>query len=212
MKKFFFALCLIFVFSFVIGANDSTSNIDQSQTDVENIQNTIDNYVPINSEGNFDPSNYKSLAEQRIEKINEYIGPITKTLWGVELSLSWIFIFSFIVWILLAEFIVMPVSEILNFNIWGSLFAALIVATLAMQGFGKDLVAWMNSIATSWEAGAVVLGFSVIIGVAYSIVMKLFGKKIEAWRKQQEEEKEKQREAKLDAAERVAEEEFLKPK
>jgi hypothetical protein len=203
-----YSLSVLFLFA-IISAQEPETGYNESE--VENIQQTIDEYVPIDEEGEFDPSKYKSKAEERIEKINEYVGPITKVLWGVELSLSWVFLFSFIVWILLIEFIVMPVSEVLDFNVWGSLFAAFLIATLAMQGFGQDLVAWMDSIATQWGVGLIVLGFSVILGILYSAIMKLFGKKIELWKKQRDEEKRKKDEATLHVAGKVAEKQYLKP-
>jgi hypothetical protein len=203
----FIFLVFLFLFANVL-AQDTP--VISNEDEINNLQDTINNYTPINEDGEFDPSQYKSKAEERIAKINEYVGPITKLLWGVELSLSWIFIFSVLVWILLTEFIVMPVSELLNFNKWGSLFAAFIIATLAMQGFGKDLVAWMNSISTSWEVGSMVLGFSVIIGVVYSIVMKLFGKKIDKWNEEKKKEQEERARIKLQVASDIASEEYLK--
>ncbi|MFH1521765.1 MAG: hypothetical protein ABIF18_02290, partial [archaeon] len=130
-------LLFLLLFSFVVALDEPTSDIDSD--DVEKIQGAIDDYIPISETGEIDYDKYKPFktkADERIEKINEYVGPITKVLWGVELSLSWIFIFSFVLWILLIELIVMPVSEILDFNILGSLVGAGIIATLAMQGFG----------------------------------------------------------------------------
>ena len=83
-------------------------------------------------------------------------------------------------WILLIELIVMPVSEIFDFNIFGSLAGAVIIASLAMQGFGKNFVIWMESLMTQWWAGFFALLTAVIVGVVYSLVMKSFGTKIKA--------------------------------
>ena len=181
-KLYFFVGLTIVLMMFFVSAQDSPS-IAVGGEDVEDIQGAIDDYSPLDDSGEVDLDKYKpfkSKAEERIEKINEYVGPITKVLWGVELSLSWIFIFSFIVWILLIELIVMPVSEILDFNIFGSLAAATIIASLSMQGFGKDFVIWMNSLMTHWWIGFIVLGGSVIVGVVYSLFVKSVGDKIKA--------------------------------
>ena len=70
----------------------------------------------------------------------------------------------------------MPVSEILDFNIWGSLAGAVMIATLAMQGFGKDFAIWIDSIVTQWYIGAMALLFGIIFGVIYSAIMKYLGK------------------------------------
>ena len=166
----------------IVSAQDSP-NPPVGSEDVEQIQGAIDDYIPLDESGEVNLNKYKpfkSKAEERIEKINEYIGPITKVLWGAELSLSWVFIFSFIVWILLIELIVMPVSEILDYNIFGSLAAATIIASLSMQGLGEDFVIWMNSLMTHWWIGLIVLGGSVIVGVVYSLFVKSVGNKIKA--------------------------------
>ena len=182
-----FVLCLI-VFSFFVRAQDEpTAAINGSE--VDKMQQNINDLVPINDSGNFDPSNYKSKAEQRIEELNGYVGKYTQLLWGVELSMSWIFIFSVIVWILLIELIVVPVSEIFGYKIYVSFIPAGIIATLAMQGFGKDFVAWMGSIATGWEAGITIFLLMLAIGFFYSFGMIFFGKKIKKAKKEAEEEK-----------------------
>ncbi len=180
MKRIDVLLILLLILVGVASAQDSPS-VAVGGEDVEEIQGAIDDYVPLDDSGEVNLSKYqpfKSKAEERIEKINEYVGPITKVLWGVELSLSWVFVFSFVMWILLIELVVMPMSEILDFNIWGSLFGAMIVATLAMQSMGKGFVVWMESLMTQWWVGFVVLVVAVIIGVVYSVFMKTFGKKV----------------------------------
>ncbi len=177
MKKIIIiGLLFLLLFSFVV-AQDEPS-VEVGGEDVEKIQSAIDDYVPIDETGEIDFDKYKPFrtkADERIKKINKYVGPITKVLWGVELSLSWVFIFSFILWILLIELIVMPVSEILDFNIFGSLVGAGIIATLAMQGFGKDFVIWIESLVTQWYIGAMALVFGAIFAMIYSVVMKHLG-------------------------------------
>lgn len=180
MNKIMISLgVFLFLFSFVIAQDEP--NVGVGDEDVEKLQGAID-YIPIDDSGEIDYDKYKPFrtkADERIEKINKYIGPITRVLWGVELSLSWIFIFSFVLWILLIELIVVPMSEILDFNVWGSLFGAGIVATLAMQGFGKDFVVWIESLMTQWWVGFIVLVFAVVIGMVYSIFANVIGKKVE---------------------------------
>ncbi|MFH0711671.1 MAG: hypothetical protein V1889_00940 [archaeon] len=146
--------------------------------DVDTVNAFVGNYSPLDDSGKVNFSKYspfKSKAEERIAEINKYVGPVTKVLWGVELELSWVFVFSFIVWILLIVFIIVPVSSIFDWGIWWSLIGAGIIATLAMQGFGKDLVVWMNSLMTQWWIGFIVLGFAVIVGVIYSLIFKSVG-------------------------------------
>jgi len=142
--------------------------------DVEKIEGLIDD-LPFDDSGNVNFSGYKpyqSKAEERIAAVNVYVGPITRVLWGVELTLSWVFVFAFVVWILMIELIIVPVSSIFDWDIWWTLAGAGIVATLAMQGFGKDLVVWMESLMTQWWIGFVVLVGAVIVGVIYSMFFR----------------------------------------
>ena len=61
-----------------------------------------------------------------------------------------------------------------------SLVGSGIIASLAMQGFGKDFVIWIESLVTQWYIGAVVIVSAAIFGVIYSVLMKYFGKMREA--------------------------------
>ncbi|MFH1522140.1 MAG: hypothetical protein ABIF18_04240 [archaeon] len=182
MKRFVISgLLFLLLFSFVVAQEPQVPSVGSEQ-DAKDIQEAIDK-LPISETGEIDYDKFKPFrtkADERIEKINKYVGPITKVLWGVELSLSWVFIFSFVLWILLIELIVMPFSEIFNFNILGSLFGAGIIATLAMQGFGKNFVIWIESLVTQWYIGAMVLIFGAIFAVAYSIIMKHLGVSVKA--------------------------------
>ncbi|MDH3353093.1 MAG: hypothetical protein OEL87_01475, partial [Nanoarchaeota archaeon] len=175
MKKFGALLfLLIILIGTIITAQEQPSTAVGAE-DVEQIQGAIGNYSPLDESGQIDFEKYKPFktkADERIEKINTYIGPITNVLWGVELSLSWLFIFSFIVWILLIDLIVMPTSEILNFNTLGSLFAATIIASLSMQGFGKNLAIWMDSLATQWWIAIITIFTTIIFGIIYSMIIK----------------------------------------
>ncbi len=78
----------------------------------------------------------------------------------------------------------MPASEIFNVNILGSLFVSAIIASLAMQGFGEDLVLWMESLATQWWIGVTVLFVAGLFAVIYSIIMRGLGDKADAMREE----------------------------
>ncbi len=172
------ALLFLVLFSFVVAQEEQIPDIDK---DAEEILKLAEKLPIDETTGGIDYDKFKPFrtkADERIEKINKYVGPITKVLWGVELSLSWVFIFSFVLWILLIELIVMPISEILNFNLFGSLVGAGIIATLAMQGFGKDFVILINSLVTQWYIGAMTLVFGVFFGVFYLTIMKYLGLRV----------------------------------
>jgi len=110
-------------------------------------------------------------------------------LWGVELTMSWVFVFPFVVWILMIELIVVPVSSIFDWEIWWSLLGAGIISTLAMQGFGKDLVVWMESLMTQWWIGFVVLVVAVVVGIVYSVFFKFVKKWADKAREKEKKDK-----------------------
>ena len=181
MKRVFLVLVL-FGLMFVSALDEPTIEGIGGE-DVAAIESAIEG-LPIDPDtGEIDFEKYKPFktkADERIAAINKYVGPITRVLWGIELSLSWVFIFSFVLWILLIELILMPVSEIFDWNLWWSLAGSGIIASLAMQGFGKNFVIWIEALVTQWYIGATVLIGSAIFGVVYSVVMKYFGKEIGA--------------------------------
>jgi hypothetical protein len=166
-----FVLLVVLVFGGVLAAEPE---VGVGAEDVEAIEGVIED-LPFDESGDVNVSKYKpfkSRAEERVEVINRYVGPVTRVLWGVELEISWIFIFAFVLWILLIELIIVPVSSIFDWEIWWSLLGSAIISTLAMQGFGKDFVVWVDSLMTQWWIGIIVLGFAVIGGIAYSVFFK----------------------------------------
>ena len=177
-------LFILFGLLFVSAVEQPSTGVGAE--DYEKIQDLTGN-LPIDPDtGEVDFDQYKPFrtkADERIAAINEYVGPITKVLFGVELTLSWIFIFSVLFWILLIELIIMPVSEIFDWNVWWSLGGSGIIATLAMQGFGKDFVIWIESLVTAWYIGAIALIMGAVFGVVYSIAMKYFGAEVKAMKK-----------------------------
>ena len=171
-----FVFLLVVLFGgFVLGVNGDAPTTGVGEGDVEQIEDVIDN-LPFDDDGKIDYKPFESKAEERIAAINVYVGPVTRVLWGVELEMSWVFVFAFVVWILMIELIVVPVSSIFDWGIWWSLLGAGIISTLAMQGFGKDLVVWMEGLMTQWWVGFIVLGFAVTIGVIYSLFFKFVKK------------------------------------
>lgn len=181
-------LLILFGFLFVSGVEQPSAGVGGE--DVEKIQDAVDN-LPIGDDGKIDYDKYKPFktrVDERIAEINKYVGPITKILFGVELTLSWVFIFSVVLWILLIELIVMPVSEIFDWGLLWSFLGAGIIATLVMQGFGKDFVIWIEALVTQWYIGAVVLVGAALVGVVYSVLMKYLGQHVEAMKKKSDKE------------------------
>lgn len=198
-------LLVLFGFLFVSALDEPNAGVGEG--DVEAIQDAVE-IIPLDPDsGEIDFEKYKPFktrADERIAKINGYVGPITRTLFGVELTLSFVFVFSVLLWLLLIEIIIMPVSEIFDWDIWWSLLGSGIIATLAMQGFGKNLVIWVNLLVSAWYVGLVAIIVGAAFGVVYKIAMRFAGDKVKAMKKESDEARTEQDRAVLHADAEVA--------
>ena len=88
----------------VLAANDPSTGIYGE--DVEEIQGAVDNYTPINEDGEFDPSKFNntiSKAEERINEINGWLEENASWLnlvFGMTPEISWIFALNLYFWLL----------------------------------------------------------------------------------------------------------------
>ena len=208
MKRFlFYSLTFLLILSFAVaedpidleGIEDAAEQIEGTVKDIEGV---------LGGDVEFKDILNKTNAEKRIEEINKYIGPITKVLFGYEFSLSWLFLFAFIMWILLIELVLMPVSTIFELNIFGSLAIATIIATLSMQAFGDKMVVFLESLVITWKAGLIVLFLVIIVMAVYSIIFRFFGNKLKALKKESKKEKRKRDYAIIHARAEVAKKEL----
>jgi hypothetical protein len=141
---------------------------------------------------------YTSKAEERIEAINEYVGPISKFIFGVELSLSWLFVFSVFLWIVIAAIVYNPLKQLFNMSPVIALLSGFIVATLSLRTFGNKFVAWMTTIADTWYYAVIAILIMTFVAVGYNIAMRSLAKKMKN-------EKEEQREQKAEIADKINE-------
>ncbi len=184
---FLILFCLMFV-----SALDDPTIEGTGAEDVEKIEEMVGD-IPIDPDTgkvNFEGYKpFKTKADERIAKINEYVGPFSKIVFGIELEISWTFIFSVVLWILLMGAILVPVREIFGWNPLMTLAGSAIIATLAMQGFGKNFVIWVESLVTAWYISLFVLVASALFGVIYSIIMKYLAKQLKAAKEKAAKEK-----------------------
>tara|TARA_Y100000310_G_scaffold322783_1_gene382259 strand:+ start:1158 stop:1790 length:633 start_codon:yes stop_codon:yes gene_type:complete len=208
MKRFlFYSLTFLLILSFAVaedpidleGIEDAAEQIEGTVKDIEGV---------LGGDVEFKDILNKTNAEKRVEEINKYIGPITKVLFGYGFSLSWLFLFAFLMWILLIELVLMPVSTIFELNIFGSLAIATIIATLSMQAFGDKMVVFLESLVITWKAGLIVLFLVIIVMAVYSIIFRFFGNKLKALKKESKKEKRKRDYAIIHARAEVAKKEL----
>jgi uncharacterized protein YacL len=196
-KEIVLLFCLFFILNIVvISAEYLNPDPDASgagDADMQQIQNLTDQ-IPINDSG-IDTSKivgWKSAAEQRIDAINEYVGPISNIIIGRELSFSMLFIYALLIWLLLAEFISAPISDVFGVKSFIGVLIALVVSSLAMHSYAQNLVVWIDSIATAWWAAILAIFSAIVFGAIYAMFMKTLGKKIDAGKEKAGKEKEKQ--------------------
>jgi len=182
MKKIgVFVFILLFSLAFVSSLDPSANSNDGSQ-DMNTIQNYT-NQIPIDDSGKFDSGKItsfnKSQAELRIEKINGYVGPISSLVIGRELTMSMLFVYALLVWLLLAEFISAPISNLFGVKSFVAVLIALLISSLAMHSYAQNLVIWLDTITSAWWAAVLAIVSAVVVGVIYAAIMKLLGKNME---------------------------------
>ncbi len=188
MNKRLYLFVILILIGAVFVSAIAEPNVGVGKQDAKQIQN-LTKELPINSNGEIDFNSYQPFwtkADERVATINKYVGPASQMLFGVELSLSWIFVFSVILWILLVSIVVEPMQDIFNWNIWWGLISGMIIATISMHGFGNSFVLQINIIATQWYGVLIVIVSAIIIGAVYSIFMRDVGARIKSMKEDSE--------------------------
>jgi uncharacterized membrane protein len=197
MKKTLIYLFLFFIlinlfFSLVLAENtsDTEGNLGQGDIagDVEKIQNLTDQ-LPFDDNGQIDKdktgnliNGSKTKAEQRIEELNKYIGPVSLFLFGVPLSLSWTFAFSVLIFIIIFDFAFEPLKDGFGMKPYLAVIAGAIIAIICMHSFGEQFEALINMIIGLWWGAilAIIFGTLIFTFVVYPIIWKYVGKMREA--------------------------------
>jgi len=154
-KTLVFAVFILLTVSFltqIISAQNEPSGTPNLEGDVKKIQD-ITTQIPFNDQGGIDNGTFvkwKSKAEERIDEINTWVGPISNILFGQKLALDWVFVWAVILWLILIELVANPLKMALNMNYWLSLVAGGIVATISMHSWGDNLVNYINATITVW--------------------------------------------------------------
>ena len=183
------SLLLLNIICFSLIRAENIPGMPISESDLNKVEN-LTNKIPLDEQGNVDESKvteWKSQAELRIEQINKYIGPVSKFLFGVELSLSWMFVFSVLLWITIALLITSPIKDILNLNTLLAFLIGIIIATIGMNTLGPKLISMISLALNTWWAAVIAIVLIVIILAVYIGIMKTFGDNLRAKNKQDEE-------------------------
>lgn len=111
-RVFVLGMFLLLLSSFALAADEPNLYGDVGGEDAEKIGGVIENYTPINDDGEFDPNKFKPLkskAELRIEAINQWLAENASWLsivFGMTPELSWTFAMNLYLMILFLSILV----------------------------------------------------------------------------------------------------------
>ena len=192
---------LIFLSISLISAQD-TPTTGFTQDDSAKIQNTLDQ-IPVNPNGSINSEKFtpfKSEAEEKIEKVNAVLKPISKFVFGMELGISWKFFVVLLLWIFLTALVAASLSNLVNLNALISIPSGIIISSLMMRIFGKTFQEMYDSIITTWWSSLILIFAIFIATILYSVFMKFFGDKL---REKKKRETEQRREMKQNTLEKI---------
>ena len=179
MKRFVWLLLVLFLAGLVVGAEDSNAE------DVEAIQGAIDDYTPINEDGEFDVGKFKpfkSKAQERIDAVNlwfEENASWLKVVFGMVPEVSWLFALSF--FFFLFFLLVFVINGPALFSFWSegrarllgaAIFFCLILVKInyyIAEGVYKFFVVIWNTI-LPWGTAIAVIVF-VVIGLFFPFLL-----------------------------------------
>lgn len=199
-KSVILILVLLFVFSLIlINAQDNLgmpqTGAESSGSDVEKIQNLTGN-IPIDEEGKLDDTKFqpfKSKAEERIEKINQWLDDNAswlKYVFGMKPEISWLFAINLLIILFLINLFVFTFPEISVFsqNI-SRIIGAGIVLVIIILGFTVKIATEINELIGKWWFKLAVL-FGIIVLITLST---FFGRYFKQKRIKMQEELDRQK-------------------
>jgi hypothetical protein len=140
---------------------------------------------------------------------NKYLvmlNPLWIIIFGIEFSWSWEFIFCIMIWIMLIVLIYAPAKGMTDYSpILSFIFSLLIASIIGTTGTIKKAVDMLTFfIKTRWIA-YICLAVAIILVIAYSKIMKHYGKEI---KEKTEKERTEEAQKKIQVMGRVAEKEL----
>lgn len=192
MKKIGVFLLVLLVLSaipaIIVSAADDSNSPELNQ--INQIKNASGGIIDESGlhldEGTLNP--WKSKAEQRIEMIDKYGGPVTNILFASDISLSWIFLLSLILWVVLIIIITRPIIKILEQNALLALVIGIISSSIIMHLIGHPMIVKLDTLVREhWYYGIIIIAVMILISVIYQVLIDALGQK----KKQGEEKQEK---------------------
>ena len=189
MKKIWIGLIFLLAMSFVISM--SSPDVAIGGEDVENINNIVNDYSPLDDSGNVDVEKYRPIvtkAEERIDKINLWLeenATWLKAVFGMVPSISWLFAVNIFV-MLLAFSVLVRTGDLLGFSgrkidlllfevSLGKIFGFVIFVTLLALKILVDAATTLNMLVGIFWNYILPWGFVVAVAIAVVAVILLIG-------------------------------------
>jgi len=187
MKKIWIGLIFLLAMSFVVSM--SSPDVEIGKGDVDDINNIVDNYLPLDDSGNVDVEKYRPIvtkAEERIDKINLWLeenATWLKVVFGMVPSISWLFAVNIFV-MLLAFSVLVRTGDLLGFSgrkidllsfevSLGKIFGFVIFVTLLALKILVDIATALNGLVDIFWNYILPWGFVAAVAIAVVAVILL---------------------------------------
>lgn len=155
---------------------------------------------------------WKSKAEQRIEKVDQWLDDNMSWLrwiFGMKPEISWAFAINLFLILFLINFLIFNIREILPLSDTTSLIIGICTLVVIMiLKLTVTLAKWTDSILRNWWFKLIVMFVIIFLIVFFT----LFGKKLGEWKKKRGEEKQKMKFKQFEGVSKMLEDAFTKRK
>jgi hypothetical protein len=135
---------------------------------------------------------YLGPAMPAVDKAFTFMSPFFKAVLGVDYSLSWAFVFSLSLWLIIFFMFYPPASQIARSGILGAFVAAVIATIIGLAGLIKLVVNMLTLILTNAWLTWIALGVAIIFIFLGETIGRGAKGMLAKWRKKREEKKTKE--------------------
>jgi len=178
-----FGLFLLLFANLVIAADEPNLYGEVGGEDAEKIGSAIDNYTPVNEEGEFDPTKLiplKSKAELRIEAINQWFvdnASWLRVVFGMVPEISWLFAINVYFMLFFLNLLLFHADSVFFLSegkrayfIGGTVYLVSLALKLFL-GLAKVTLSWLSAlIPVAFWAAVITIVVMIIVLVAIAIL------------------------------------------
>jgi len=132
----------------------------------------------------------KNKFGQWLLKISDFVkvfDPLFKIILGVGYTLSWAFLLSVAIWLMLFLFLVNPISTAVNNRLIGIVISFIVTSLIGISGVIKKSVDFIATLANNWWIAAL----SLVIALVIVFVFEKLGKVVSKYFRKEKEDADK---------------------